>query len=79
VAESLELAQTLEANKFFEHINARIDEEVERSKDLLPAESHDIVREVTENAILDNRMEWLAKEGVLHLCFLWTADIFWIC
>jgi cullin-4 len=75
VAESLECAQALKhrASEFFEHINSRMDEETQRSQDVLLVGSYGIVTEVTENAMLGGRLEWLAKEGVLNVCLL-SAD-----
>ena len=69
VAESVERAQALEtrAHEFFAHINVRLDEEMQRSKDVLPVGSHAIVNEVTEHAILGGRLEWLAKAGELDV------------
>jgi len=65
-AESLQLAESMknDAKGFFKHVHLRIEEEVQRSKEVLPVGSWALVREATEGAILGGRLEWLGTEGL---------------
>ena len=64
-AESSELSQKMVAapKEFFRHVTLRVEEEIQRSKDLLPIGSWAKVREVTEQALLGDRLVWLAEGG----------------
>ena len=46
-------------NKTLTHI----EEEVKRSKELLPVGSWSVIRKETQAALLTNQLEWLAKAG----------------
>ncbi|PPQ84539.1 hypothetical protein CVT25_007609 [Psilocybe cyanescens] len=46
---------------FFNSASSRINEEVARSKAVLPVATWSIIREVTENSLWKGRLEWLAK------------------
>jgi len=50
--------------RFFTYVQKRIDEEVDRSKNLLPVGSWGIVRDATVKSLLEGRMKWIA-EGTL--------------
>ncbi|KAG6873267.1 hypothetical protein C0995_001041 [Termitomyces sp. Mi166 len=65
-AEAAELSQSvaLNARNFFGHIIARIEEEEQRSKDLLLVGSWNIVLQAVEECIWGGRLEWVAKNTV---------------
>jgi len=48
---------------FFEHVQTRIKEEMERNKEVLPASSWGLLRETTERALWNNRLDWLANHS----------------
>jgi len=50
---------------FFRHVQDRIKEEEERSMAVLPVGSWGLVRETTERALWNERLEWLANESEL--------------
>ncbi|KAJ3547369.1 hypothetical protein NMY22_g1674 [Coprinellus aureogranulatus] len=54
-------AQENDAMGFFRDVQARIQEEVERAKAVLPVGSWAAVQTVTETALLDTRVEWLSQ------------------
>ncbi|KAG6865824.1 hypothetical protein C0991_011443 [Blastosporella zonata] len=64
--ESAELAQSMksDARAFFNHISGRIEEEEQRSKDLLPIGSWDLVRKIVGQCIWGDRLEWVASSTV---------------
>ena len=66
VAESAERSAVFksEAHLFINHVNVRVDEELQRCQAVLPESSRILVEEVTENALMRNRLDWLATEGV---------------
>lgn len=63
--ESLRYAKTFENNAqaFLEHCNTRRQEELLRALDVLPKQSQQEVVDVTDKALLMDRLEWLAKNG----------------
>ncbi|KNZ75711.1 Cullin-4B [Termitomyces sp. J132] len=65
-AEATELSQSMTSNarRFFGHIIVRIEEEEQRSKDLLPVGSWNIVRQAVDECIWGGRLEWLANNIV---------------
>ena len=48
---------------FFNHARSRINEEAARSKAILPLPSWGILREITEHALWDGKLEWLADSS----------------
>ncbi|KAJ7102296.1 Cullin family-domain-containing protein [Mycena belliarum] len=62
--ESARLATEMkdDPKRFFSHVQSRIEEEVERSKLLLPIGSWSIMRDVTLKSLLHERMVWIAQE-----------------
>ena len=66
VAESAERSAVFksEAHLFINHVNTRVDEELQRCQAVLPGSSTILVEEVTENALMRNRLDWLATEGL---------------
>ncbi|KAJ6574719.1 Cullin-4B [Mycena capillaripes] len=64
--ESSELNQKMKDDPkgFFAHIQSRIEEEMDRSRILLPAGSWGIIRDATLKALLRGRMQWIATETV---------------
>ena len=48
---------------FFKHVYLRIEEENLRSKAVLPVGSWSLVREVTEKALWEGRLEWIATQS----------------
>ncbi|KAJ7770835.1 Cullin family-domain-containing protein [Mycena maculata] len=48
--------------QFFDYVQSRIGEEVDRSKALLPAGSWSIIRDATLKSLLKGRMQWIAQE-----------------
>lgn len=66
-AESKERAEALksqgDAKGFFRHVHQRIEEEENRSKELLPVGSWGIIRKTTEQALLGRTSVWLADNG----------------
>ncbi len=65
IAESQRLSdeQKKDPQAFFRHVQARIQEEEERSKGVLPVGSWGKLRETTEKALWDDRLGWLATES----------------
>ncbi|KAJ7593925.1 Cullin-4B [Mycena floridula] len=64
VAESAHLAEGImktKATDFFDHVEKRIEEEMTRARSLLPSASWSLVREATEEALMTDRMQWLAS------------------
>ncbi|THV00861.1 Cullin-domain-containing protein [Dendrothele bispora CBS 962.96] len=47
---------------FFKHVRNRIDVEMQRTKQVFAPASWDVIRETTEQALLDGRLEWLANK-----------------
>ncbi|KAJ7456611.1 Cullin family-domain-containing protein [Mycena latifolia] len=62
--ESAKLADEMknDPKRFFSHVQSRIEEEVERSKKLLPVGSWSIIRDATLKSLLRGRMQWIAQE-----------------
>ncbi|KAJ7655191.1 Cullin-4B [Mycena polygramma] len=62
--ESAALAEKMENDPkgFFAHVQSRIEEEVDRSKNLLPVGSWGIIRDATLKSLLRKRMQWIATE-----------------
>ncbi|KAL0564670.1 hypothetical protein V5O48_017371 [Marasmius crinis-equi] len=48
---------------FLKHVISRIDSEMDRTRDVFPPMSWSLIQETTEQALMENRAEWLAKEG----------------
>lgn len=69
--ESRQLSDEKEKNPqaFFRHVQDRIKEEEERSAAVLPVGSWGLLRETTERALWDGRLEWLSTESNLSLLF----------
>lgn len=66
-AETAELSRTIpNARKFFHHIMVRVEEEEQRSKDILSVGSWNIVRQAVEECIWGDRLEWLANNSTIH-------------
>lgn len=67
-ASSAELAQSTKDNAadFLKRVDLWVDDEMQRSKDLLPVGSWNLVREVTLKSMMMNRLEWLANGGRLR-------------
>ncbi|KAF8060763.1 Cullin family-domain-containing protein [Lyophyllum atratum] len=63
-SEELSVSMQADAQGFFKHAYIRIEEEVQRAKDVLPIGSWTIVRETVEQAIWGGRLEWLANETI---------------
>jgi cullin 4 len=55
--------------EFFKHVNERVTEEVARARDIMHPGSHNRIREATERALLDGRLQWLAKGSEWHSLF----------
>ena len=72
VAESTKLAVSLvgDPKGFFKHAYQRIEEENQRSQDVLLIGSWSLVRETTERALWTGRLEWLATGSALPFSFL---------
>ena len=67
MAESAEQAETLKKDpkQFFRLGKGRIEEEINRSKAILPVTAWALVREVTEKAFWSGRMEWLSEKSII--------------
>ena len=65
LAESAEQADALKNNPkdFFRHGKERIEEEINRSKAILPVTAWNLVREITEKAFWGSRIEWLSEKS----------------
>ncbi|KAK7064545.1 CULLIN-2 domain-containing protein [Favolaschia claudopus] len=61
--ESSTLAESMKdkPKEFFAHIQTLVREEVQRSRDLLPAGSWSVMRDATVKALLGGRMSWIAE------------------
>lgn len=68
-SERLSKEQQKDPQSFFEHVQARIKQEIERNKEILPVGSRGLLRETTERALWNNRLDWLANEST-HLSTL---------
>jgi len=68
LAQSAEQAEALQHNpkEFFRRGKERIDEEIKLSKAILPVTAWTLVREVTEKAFWDGRMEWLSEQSIVY-------------
>jgi len=64
VAESTQKAETVNAQEFLKHCALRGTEEDARSRHVLPKSSWGLVKKATESSLLDERLTWLAKEGM---------------
>ena len=64
VAESVQKAETVNAQEFLKHCALRGTEEDARSRHVLPESSWGLVKKSTESSLLDGRLTWLAKEGM---------------
>ncbi|KAJ7071490.1 Cullin-4B [Mycena amicta] len=53
-----------DAKLFFEHVQSRLDVEMERSKKLLPVGSWNVVRDAALKALLKGRMAWVSGQTV---------------
>jgi cullin-4 len=53
---------------FFRDVQARIQDEAERAKAVLPVGSWATVQKVTETALLDGRVEWLSQSSTCLAC-----------
>ena len=69
LAESAERAEALKDNpkEFFRRGKERIGEEINRSKAILPVTAWNLVREITEKAFWDGRMEWLSEKSIVYV------------
>lgn len=69
--ESAGLADTMEGEprRFFKHIHTRIQEEEQRSKNVLLVGSWGLVREVAERALWEGRVEWVTSSCGCFLLF----------
>ncbi|KAG6828744.1 hypothetical protein H0H92_006882 [Tricholoma furcatifolium] len=65
-AESLELARSMKASplEFFAYVNSRIEEEQQRSRDVLPTGSWGVAQTAMEECIWGDQLEWLANNTV---------------
>jgi cullin-4 len=65
-AESEERRIALKTNPqaFFKHVHLRIEEEGLRSQAVLPVGTWSLVREITEKALWEGRLEWIATESM---------------
>lgn len=66
-SDRLSSAADKDASAFLLHCTSRIDEEVARSREILPKSSWGAVLEATERALLSDRLHWLAEEGIPKL------------
>lgn len=68
LAESAEQAEVLKDNPkdFFRRGEKRIDDEINRSKTILPVSAWTLVREITEKAFWGDRMDWLSKKSTVY-------------
>jgi cullin 4 len=72
--ESLLLVQKSEDGSVFQlAMSQRVQEEVQRAKDVLPEASWELVRSAVMEAWLGDRLEWLAKAGT-HALSVWSKD-----
>ncbi|KAF5335225.1 hypothetical protein D9758_014773 [Tetrapyrgos nigripes] len=62
--ESQRLAGEGDAERFFQHVQNRIQDEVQRATEVFSPTSWSIIRETTEQALLDGRLEWLANSNL---------------
>ncbi|KAJ7630579.1 Cullin family-domain-containing protein [Roridomyces roridus] len=62
--ESRKTAQEMQNDPkgFFQYVQKRVEEEVERSKKLLPVGSWSIIRDATLKSLLQGKMKWIAEE-----------------
>ncbi|KAH8101424.1 Cullin-domain-containing protein [Cristinia sonorae] len=67
VAESAEKVEELSAEKFLVHCQKRREEEIARAKEVLPEESWERVREATDRALLEGRLDWLVDNALKPL------------
>lgn len=76
LAESAEQAEALKDNpkEFFIRGKERIDEEINRSKKILPVTAWALVREITEKAFWCGRMEWLSQKSIAYSCLTKTIN-----
>lgn len=63
--ESTQLAESMkqDARAFLKHCMQRLEEELLRSKALLPPGSWALLQTTTERALLTGRLEWIAKDS----------------
>ena len=68
LAESAEQADAFKNNpkEFFRRGKERIDEEINRSKAILPVTAWTLVRDTTEKAFWGDRMEWLSEKSMVY-------------
>ncbi|KXN88059.1 hypothetical protein AN958_07791 [Leucoagaricus sp. SymC.cos] len=71
-SERLAEEQQKDPQAFFRHVQSRLEEEQQRSKEVLPVGSWSLLRETTERALWSGRLEWLAGESMYFLFNLWT-------
>jgi cullin-4 len=62
-SEERRAALSTDPKAFFKHVSLRIEEENLRSKAVLPVGSWGLVREVTEKALWEGRLEWIATQS----------------
>lgn len=76
LAESVEQAEALKNNPkdFFWRGKERIDEEINRSKAILPETAWNLIREITEKAFWDGRIEWLSEKSRVNV-YLTNGDL----
>lgn len=63
----------LSAAEFLDHVKRRSAEERARAKEILSGNSVGLVHETADNALLADRLQWLADEGELFIAFA-----FWV-
>jgi len=68
-SERLSKEQQKDPRSFFEHVQVRIKQEIERNKEVLPEGSWGPLRETTERALWNNRLDWLANESTRPFSF----------
>ena len=69
LAESAEQAEALKNNpkEFFRRGKERIEEEINRSKAILPVTAWNLVHDITEKAFWGGRMEWLSEKSIVYV------------
>ena len=72
LAESAEQAEALKNNpkEFFRRGKERIEEEIVRSKAILPVTSWNLIREITEEAFWGGRIKWLSETSTVYFYFI---------
>ncbi|KAI0358895.1 Cullin-4B [Trametes cingulata] len=66
-SDALASAGTMSAKDFLAHAQARSKEELERAQEVLLPESVAAVQDTADNALLEGRLQWLAKDALESL------------